>query len=68
MKLEISDDTVVDIVLCSLAEIRNEVSLNASLYRSRELELIMDRCKDILETVRMNIDAQNYLDADQSLM
>lgn len=62
MKLETNDSTIVNAVLRSLVEIKNEISLNASLYTCRELELIMERCKDIENTIQMNIDAQNYFD------
>lgn len=64
MKLGSNDSTVVDAVLHSLAEIKNEISLNAALYTSRELDLIAERCKDIESTIQMNLDAQNYFDEE----
>ncbi len=54
-------DTVIDALMDQLVKIKNEVSLNSSLYTSRELDQINVLCTDIINTVNMNLEHQNYV-------
>ena len=54
------NETVVDEMLQILARVKNEVSLNSSLYTLRELEDIQTRCEEIRDTIEMNTKHLNY--------